>query len=78
MDKRIIDKLKASEKDAVILLLYLTLMDVGDNYKCPICKVTKIDDDTFKISVDDEVIEKGLDKLFDVRRNPIEQIFTDE
>jgi len=76
VDKQFINKLNSHEKDTSILLLFLTTMKEGEIYVSPVGKITKLSEDTFKISVDQGVIEKGLSKLFDEYKNPLERLFS--
>ena len=66
IDNKIIEYI--IEKDSKCLsafIMMLNIMKEGDEFTLPTGKVIKLDDNKFKIKIDNSVISKGLDRLFD-------------
>lgn len=74
-DELISKIMESDAKHVSAFIAFLSLMKTGDSIITPVGKINKTGEDNFSIEVNEEVIEKGLETVFDEFRDPIERIF---
>jgi len=78
MKKRFIQKvLEIDPKCVDALVASLAFLTPGQVFLCNTGKITKLDESTFSITVDADVIKKGMDGLYNelLNSDPIDRIF---